>query len=191
MIPIRVEETGVEPVSVAEMRAYLRLASDETAEDALIARLIPAARAAVEAQARRLLRPARFRVVLAAWPRLGLLPLPLSPLVAVLRAGLVDARGTLTEIDPGPVRIGPDPWEAPCLSFGPDLPPLGTASALIEVSAGCGGDGPPAPEPLVQALRLTVADWFENRGDAGGAGPPRALPPEAAGLAAACRRMRL
>ncbi|MEN3209739.1 hypothetical protein PUR23_06735 [Methylorubrum populi] len=191
MTPIRVEETGVEPVSVAEMRAYLRLASDETAEDALIARLIPAARAAVEAQARRLLRPARFRVVLAAWPRLGLLPLPLSPLVAVLRAGLVDARGTLTEIDPGPVRIGPDPWEAPCLSFGPDLPPPGAASALIEVSAGCGGDGPPIPEPLVQALRLTVADWFENRGDAGGAGPPRPLPPEAAGLAAACRRMRL
>ncbi|WP_438345288.1 head-tail connector protein [Methylorubrum populi] len=191
MIPIRVEETGVEPVSVAEMRAYLRLASDESAEDALIAHLIPAARAAVEAQARRLLRPARFRVALAAWPRLGLLPLPLSPLVAVLRAGLVDARGTLTQIDPGPVRIGPDPWEAPCLSFGPDLPPLGAASALIEVSAGCGGDGPPIPEPLVQALRLTIADWFENRGDAGGTGPPRALPPEAAGLTAACRRMRL
>ncbi|MEQ4599826.1 MAG: hypothetical protein ABN488_18905, partial [Methylobacteriaceae bacterium] len=82
MTPIRVEETGVEPVTVAEMRGYLRLSSDETAEDALIARLIPAARAAVEAAARRLLRPARFRVVLAAWPRLGLMPLPLSPLVA-------------------------------------------------------------------------------------------------------------
>lgn len=191
MTPIRVEETGVEPVSVAEMRGYLRLDSDETTEDALIARLIPAARAAVEAAARRLLRPARFRVVLAAWPRLGLAPLPLSPLVTVLRAGLIDGRGTLTEIEPGPIRIGPDPWDAPCLLFGPDLPPLGTASALIEVGAGCGGEGPPVPEPLVQALRLTITDWFENRGDAGGNGAPRPLPPEAAGLAAACRRMRL
>ncbi len=191
MTPIRVEETGVEPVSVAEMRAYLRLASDETAEDALIARLIPAARASVEAAARRLLRPARFRIVLTAWPRLGLLPLPLSPLVAVVRAGLVDARGLLTEIAPGPIRVGPDPWDAPCLLFGPDVPPLGAQSALIEVGAGCGGDGPPVPEPLIQALRLAIADGFENRGDADRAGPPRPLPPEAAGLAAACRRMRL
>ena len=191
MTPIRVEETGVEPVSVAEMRGHLRLSSDETAEDALIARLIPAARAAIEAAARRLLRPARFRVMLAAWPRLGLLPLPLSPLVTVLSAGRLDAGGTLTEIEPGPIRIGPDPWEAPCLLFGPDLPPLGAASARVEVSAGCGGEGPPVPEPLVQALRLTVADWFENRGDAGREGTPRPLPPEAAGLAATCRRMRL
>ncbi|BAU90065.1 phiE125 gp8 family protein [Methylorubrum populi] len=178
-------------MSLPEMRAYLRLSSDETAEDGLITRLIPAARAAVETAARRLLRPARFRVVLSDWPRLGLLPLPLSPLVAVLRAGRVDARGGVTAIEPGPIRIGPDPWEAPCLLFGPDLPPLGPASALVEVSAGCGGEGPPVPEPLIQALRLTVADWFENRGDAGRDGAPRPLPPEAAGLADTCRRMRL
>lgn len=191
MTPIRVEETGVEPVGLPEMRAYLRLSSDETAEDALIARLIPAARAAVEAAARRLLRPARFRVVLTDWPRLGLLPLPLSPLVAVLRTGLVDRGGAVTEIEPGPVRIGPDPWDAPCLLFGPDLPPLSGRSALIEVSAGCGGEGPPVPEPLIQALRLTLAGWFENRGDEGGEVGSGALPAAAAGLAAACRRMRL
>ncbi|MGX5773496.1 head-tail connector protein [Methylorubrum zatmanii] len=189
MIPIRVEESGVEPVSLTEMRTYLRLSSDETAEDALIGRLIVAARGAVEAASRRLLRPARFRVVLTDWPPLGLLPLPLSPLVAVTRAALVDESGAVTDIAPGPIRLGPDVWEAPCLLLGPDLPPLGTRTALIEVVAGCGGDGPPVPEPLLQALCLAVADGFENRGDTVGAGA--ALPPSALGLAAACRRMRL
>lgn len=191
MTPIRVEDTGVEPVGLSEMRAYLRLSTDETAEDALIGRLIPAARAAIETASRRLMRPARFRVVLEEWPRLGLLPVPVSPLVAILRASLVGTDGAVAEIEPGPVRIGPDPWDAPCLLFGPDLPPLRNRSALIEVGAGCGDDGPPVPEPLVQALRLTVTAWFENRGDGNGAAAPRALPPEAADLAAACRRMRL
>ncbi|WP_232631676.1 head-tail connector protein [Methylobacterium sp. Leaf118] len=189
MTPIRVADLGVEPVSLAAMRAYLRLGSDESAEDTLVAALVTAARGAVETASRRLLRPARFQVVLTAWPADGVLPLPLSPLVAVERVSLAAADGVLSAIDPGPIRLGPDPWDAPCLRFGPDLPALDGRSALVEVIAGSGGDGPVAPEPLLQALRLTVADWFENRGDDPGA--PRLLPPAAAGLATACRRMRL
>lgn len=191
MTPIRAAELGVEPVSLAEMRTFLRLGSDETAEDALLLALIEAARAAVEAASRRLLRPARFRVPLQVWPHDGLLPLPLSPLVAVERVGLSGSSGVVEEIASTTIRVGPDPWDAPCLLLGPDQPALDGRTAVIEVVAGCGGDGPSVPEPLFQALRLTVADWFENRGDAGESGGPRALPPAAAGLTATCRRMRL
>ncbi|GJE73880.1 head-tail connector protein [Methylorubrum suomiense] len=191
MTPIRAAELGVEPVSLAEMRTFLRLGSDETAEDGLVLALIAAARAAVETASRRLLRSARFRVPLQVWPRDGLLPLPLSPLVAVERVGLSGSSGVVEEIAPTTIRVGPDPWDATCLLFGSDLPTLDGRTALVEVIAGCGGNGPSVPEPLLQALRLTVADWFENRGDAGEAGEPRTLPPAAAGLAAACRRMRL
>ncbi|MFD1283260.1 head-tail connector protein, partial [Methylobacterium goesingense] len=92
MNPIRVEAAIVEPVSLAEMRGFLRLDPDDGgAEDALVERLIAAARAQVEAAARRILVPGRYRLMLTAWPADGRMPLPLSPLVAVARAGLVDA----------------------------------------------------------------------------------------------------
>jgi uncharacterized phiE125 gp8 family phage protein len=190
MTPIRVADLGVEPVTLAEMRAVLRLGSDETAEDALVLALIASARAAVEASSRRLLRPARFRVLLLGWPADGLVPLPLSPLVAVERVGLIESNGAVTPIA-APVALGPDPWDAPWLTIGRDRPALEGRTILVEVIAGCGGDGPPVPEPLAQAVRLTVADGFENRGDTPEAGPPRALPSTAAGLCAACRRMLL
>ncbi len=190
MTPIRVADLGVEPVSLTEMRGVLRLGSDETAEDAFVLALIASARAAVEAESRRLLRRARVRVLLPNWPKDGLLPLPLSPLVAVERAGLIESNGSVTPVAAS-VGLGPDPWDAPCLTVGRDRPAQEGRTLLVEVTAGCGGDGPLVPEPLAQAVRLTVADWFENRGDGAEAGTPRALPPVAAGLCAACRRMRL
>lgn len=186
MTPIRVEELGVEPVSLAEMRLYLRLDPDRTDEDDLVAALIVAARQAVEAESRRLLRPARFRLTLTAWPAGGVLPLPLSPLVSVAAAHLVDEAGTLAPIEPGMVRPGPVPWDAPCLLVALQVPLLTRKAALIELVAGCGGDGPPVPAPLAQAIRIRVADAFENRGDA----VPH-LPSAASALIAPYRLMRL
>lgn len=115
-----------------------------------------------------------------------MLPLPLSPLVAVAEACLVDASGTLTPIDADLLRPGPDPWEAPCLLVDARVPLLLRRAALIEVVAGCGGEGPPVPAPLAQAVRMAAADAFENRGVA----PPR-LPPAASALIAPHRLMRL
>lgn len=189
MVPIRLAELGVEPVSLAEMRLHLRLDPDDLDEDALVERLIAASRAAIEVATRRLLRPARFRVVLNAWPSDGILPLGLSPLVSLNEASLVDAEGVIEELDPALFRLGPDPWEAPCLIVSPQAPLLLGRTVLIEVTAGCGGNGPPAPAPLLQAIRMSVATWFENRGDvpAGSLAPP----PEIAGLIGPHRHLRL
>jgi uncharacterized phiE125 gp8 family phage protein len=186
MTPIRVAGATVEPVGPAEMRAYLRLDSDEGgAEDGLIAGLLAAARAQVEAATRRLLAPGRYRITLTAWPPDGFLAVPLCPLVAVERASLVDAQGTVTDLAPSLVRLGPDPDETPGLTIAPEAPPLLARAALIEVSAGYGGDGPPAPPALAQAIRLLAAHGYEHRGDTG------APPPSVAALIGPLRRLRL
>jgi len=189
MTPIRVDTAIVEPVTLAEMRGFLRLdPADGGAEDALVERLIAAARAQVEVAARRILVPGRYRLMLTAWPRDGWIPLPLSPLVALVRAGLVDASGVVTDLASGLVRLGPDGIEAPGLVIDPAVPMLDRRAALIEVEAGHGGAGPPVPPALTQAVRLLVAHAFEHRGDAPGAGIP---PPAVAALVEPLRRMRL
>ena len=183
MVPIRVAETGVEPVSVADLRLYLRLDPDEASENALLADLIAAARAGLEAASGRIVRPATFRIVLAARPR-GFLPVPLSPLVAVERVVLGAADGGQTPLDPGPVRLGDDPVEAPGLWLDPGPPDHAGGRLLIELRAGYGGAGPALPPPLKLAVLRLAAARYEHRGDA-------ADPPDPAAFAAPFRRLRL
>jgi uncharacterized phiE125 gp8 family phage protein len=181
------DTVAVEPVSVDELRAYLRLDPDDGGtEDDLLAVLIAAARASLEVEARRVLVPGRYRIVLDRWPLEGWLPLPLSPLVALVRAGLANADGTATELPAGLVRLGPDPVEAPGLQFTGDLPDPGGARIVIEVAAGFGGEGPPLPSPLRLAVLRLAAARYEHRGD-----EPDDAPADAARLAAPLRRLRL
>jgi uncharacterized phiE125 gp8 family phage protein len=187
MVPIRVEAGAVEadePVTLAEMRLYLRLDPDDAIEDALVANLVASARASLEAETRRLLKPARFRVTLDAWPRDRRIPLPLSPLVGVVRLGLAGADGAVAALEAGLLRPGPDPVEAPCLVVDPAAPEPNGRTILIDVAAGYGGDGPALPAPLRLAVLRLAAARYEHRGD-------EADPPDPAALAAPFRRLRL
>jgi uncharacterized phiE125 gp8 family phage protein len=187
MIPLRVDATAVEPVSVAELRAYLRFDSDDDgAEDPLLQALITAMRASLEIETRRILVPGRYRIALSAWPPGGRLPLPLSPLAGLVRAGFAEAGGGVTDLADGLLRLGPDPVEAPCLLVDPAVPDPAGRAILIDVAAGFGGGGPPLPAPLRLAILRLAAARYEHRGD-----EPDGARTDAADLAAPFRRMRL
>jgi uncharacterized phiE125 gp8 family phage protein len=67
-------------------------------------------------------------------------------------------------------------------------PGLPAEGIHLDVVVGFGQAGSDVPAPLVQAIRLLVARWFENRGDAPAG---TALPPDVAALVAPYRRARL
>ena len=186
MVPILVDGPAVEPVSVPEMRDYLRLDTD--AEDALVADLIRAARLAVEAASRSILIASRWRLALDAWPPDGLVAVPLWPVLAIERIR-VAASPASPAADLGPELYRLDLSASGQVRIRIDPRALGAAEPggiTIDVRAGYGADAAAIPASLVQAVRVLVARWFENRGDTAAA-----LPPDVALLVGPHRRPRL
>lgn len=185
MIPLLVAGPAVEPVGVDEMRAALRA---EPGEDALVASLVRAARLLVEASARLVLVEQAWRVGLDRWPRDRVLRLPLAPVIAVDAVRVHDGAGFATlPADAVALDAGSDP---PRLLVAPGAPDPGRPAAGIEIALRAGFGPAPAdvPAPLVQAIRLLAARWFENRGDALSEAP---MPADVAALVAPYRRLRL
>ena len=177
---------AVEPLSLAETRAWLRL--DTTDEDATLAALITAARNVVEQAAQRLLIRQSWRVTLDSWPQDGLVRLPLAPVVSVEAVRVRGVSGAAVGL-PGTAYALEAGREPALLALVAAVPQPGVARGGIEIDLICGhaDSAGGVPEPLRQAMRMLVARWFENRGEEANAG----LPPDVALLVAPYRRPRL
>lgn len=186
MIPIFVDGPAVEPVTLSEMKAYLRV--DDEAEDNLISGLIRAARLMVESASRRILIEQSWRVVMDRWPTGGKVLLPISPLLTVDGIRVLDAAGTATQVPAGSVELdaASDP---PCILVA-NAPEPGKPRNGIEIAlrAGYGASPDAVPATLKLAIRILVAHWYENRGDVVG---EQILPPEAMALVTPFQRARL
>ncbi|CAL8981448.1 hypothetical protein RHODGE_RHODGE_04374 [Rhodoplanes serenus] len=166
---------ATEPLSLVEAKRFLRVDHDD--DDALIAALIAAARRLVETATRRALITQTWRIVRDAWPaggRIRVLPAPLRTLVA---ARIHDADGM-----PRPVPVGAfalDTAAAPgVIAAAPGTlpaPGLRVAGIALDVTVGYGDVAADVPAPLVQAVRLWLAHFYEARGVDAAAGPPPAV----------------
>jgi uncharacterized phiE125 gp8 family phage protein len=187
MVPIAIDGPAVEPVSVPEMRAYLRL--DDGGEDELVAALVKAARLLVEASCRRILVEQRWRMRLDRWPVRRLVMLPLSPLIGVEQIRVRDGAGAATALaaDLYEADAACDPPRIRVSALAPEPGPA-TGGIEIDLRAGYGPSGQAVPAPLRLAVRMLAARWFENRGDLLG---QQTLPPEVETLLAPFRRSRL
>lgn len=152
---------AAEPVSLDEARAHLRVETDE--EDALIARLIAAARGEVEAATRRRLIAQTWRMFLDAWPRGGRVEIPLVPLREVLSVTVYDAAGD-GEAMPASAYIVDVSAEPARMLVRRPVPPGQSLNGIeIDVVAGYGEEGDAVPAPLRQAVLMLVGHWFARR----------------------------
>jgi uncharacterized phiE125 gp8 family phage protein len=188
MIPIFISGPAVEPITLGEMKAYLRVDDDDGTQDELIMGLIKAARLMVEAASRRILIQQHWRVVLDRWPADGTILLPLSPLIAVDGITVTDASGTASDVSASAFAtdaLSDPPRIAVAEGPEPGKPKHGISVAL---RAGYGVAPESVPATLKLAIRILVAHWFESRGDVIG---EQILPPEALALVAPFQRVRI
>ena len=186
MIPIFIEGPAVEPISLSEMKDYLRL--DDDAQDDLVTGLVKAARLMIEAASRRILVEQRWRVVLDRWPEDGRVMLPISPILAVDGIKVFDASGAEIEVPAASFELDrmSDP---PSITVTDARAPAKARNGIfIELRAGYSPAPDAIPAPLKLAIKILVAHWFENRGDVMG---EQIMPPEAMALIAPFQRARL
>jgi uncharacterized phiE125 gp8 family phage protein len=155
---------AVEPITLAEAKAYLRV--EHSDDDLVIAAFIAAARIHVETQTRRALITQTWRIVRDAWPCDGKLSVSPSPLQQILAARVYETDGSTLPIDTqafvadkasAPAIVAFAAWSLP-------VPGRGVGGIEIDVRVGYGDAGVNVPEPLRQALRVLVAHWYERRG---------------------------
>ncbi|NVO15475.1 MAG: phage head-tail connector protein [Rhodoplanes sp.] len=166
---------AAEPLTLAEAKLYLRVDHDD--DDALIGSLVAGARKLVETATRRALLTQTWRLVRDAWPAGGRIKVLPAPLCAVAAARVYDADGMPHAIDPSVFTL--DIAAAPgVIAFAlPAVPAPGLRVAGIALDAvvGYGADAVAVPAPLVQAVRLWLAHFYEHRGVEPETGPPAAV----------------
>lgn len=181
---------AAEPVSLADAKAYLRIAYD--GEDDLVASLVAAARSRVEEEAGLALIARTLRVTLDAWSpsivRLRTMRLPVRPAVSLVAVRVKDAEGIgETVTDRFNVEAG---RSARLIWASGAFPRPGLPASGIEIDyvAGFGEAAEDVAEELRLAVTRLAAHAYQARDADTIAGK---LPEDVAGLIAPWRRVRL
>ena len=168
---LRLITAATDPVvTLTEAKAHLRVDHDD--DDTLITALIAAATARLDGAAGmlgRCLAPQTWLLGLAAFPEGGApICLPLPPTIEVVSVAWLDQFGVSHTLDTSAYRVidgGAEGHEirAPLATpFAYQTAPDTPDAVRVTFRAGYAS----VPAALKQALLLTLADWYDNRGSA-------------------------
>lgn len=165
MTLFRTVEPALEPVTLAEAKAFLRV--DHDSEDALIVGLIKAARQDVERSTGAALIDQTWRLTLDDWPASASVAVHRYPLKQVVGVTVYDADGDSAEIDPADYVVDGNA-SPPRIHFKRRVTSGQPVNGIeIDFVAGFGDAGPDVPDGLRRAMLLLVAHWYEFRASVG------------------------
>jgi uncharacterized phiE125 gp8 family phage protein len=164
---------ALEPVTLAETKAFLQLDSDH--EDDLIAGLIQSARETAEDITGRALITRSLRQIFRGSPARGVFTLAKSPLVQITQVQYINAEGVAAQIDNSTFYVDLGQSRLITLAGFPKPAFVSPAEALwIDYTAGYGPAMAAVPASLRMAILLIVRELFEHRGEGESALPLRA-----------------
>ncbi len=159
-----------EPLSLEEAKLHLRLSTDATAEDDLVASLIVAAREHVETYTNRALITQTWYWKSHGFP-CGDIIIPRPPLVSITSISYVDSNGasqTWAAGSTGYQLIKPAGPKAQYARVQPSYlipyPQARSQPEAVTIEYVCGyGDATAVPDSIKSAMRLLIGHWYENR----------------------------
>lgn len=162
MALFKITEPALEPVTVAEARAWLRFS--HTSEDLMIADLISAARQDVENQTGLSLISQQWRMTMDNWPDGDMIELPRGPVTGIIAVTVYAANGAPSTVLPTDYLLDMRSEPARLLFEKRSYPGRRMNGIEIDFSAGFGATGASVPDMLNRAILLLVAHWYEFRG---------------------------
>ncbi len=162
MTVLLIQPPAVEPVTLVEAKAHLRITGTE--DDEYLAAQITAARIQVETATRRLLIDQVWRIYRDDWPSDGRIDLSPNPITEIVEIVLYDESGAPAVLPPSEWRF--DAATSPARLFLTGAPPVSPRlfnGLEIDVRCGYGPSGLSVPQPLRLAIVMLVARWYENR----------------------------
>lgn len=189
MTLFRTVDPAVEPVSLAEAKAQLRVAHDS--EDDFISGLLRAAREEVERATGTALIDQTWRLALDAWPASLTVLIRRPPVRQILSVTVYGAEGEASVLNPATYQL--DGASRPARLYFSQRPDPQQAMNGIEIdfTAGFGEAGTDVPDLPKRAIMMLVAHWYEFRTAFGPASQPVSFPEGYERLVAAYREVRL
>jgi len=160
----KITDATTEPFDAAAVKVHLHETLVDTANDALITRLIKVARTAAEERTERTLLATTWQLNFDTFPAVITLERP--PIVSVAWIKYIDAAGTLQTLDPAlyqvdiakqPGRISPVYGQ-----YWPQTRPCTFGAVTVRYTAGY-ADAASVPETVRQWILLAVSEMYELR----------------------------